>query len=495
MDFLLEIFTEDVVKGLVFGLEIFFIVYLIGYATFLFASVIVGSNQLFTDIKKKRLRNEIRHEYYVPISIIVPAYNEEVTITDTIRSLLSLDYRIYEIIVVNDGSKDRTGEVVAETFRLHPVLRPIRRQVPCKEQISVYEGVGNGRVPITLINKNNGGKADSINMGINASKYPYFVCMDADSILQRDSLTKIAIPVLENQNVVAVGSMIRISNDSVFEDGKLIQMRLPRKLTPAFQVLEYERSFLASRILLDKFNGNLIISGAFGLFKKDAVINVGGYRVGSIGEDMELIVKLHSYYRSNHLPYVIKYAYDAICWTQAPERFRDLIKQRKRWHIGLFQSMTGHTAIARTPSYLYYLIYELLSPIIELVGTVVSVLAYYYGLLHLKYMLVLFLVYALFGSMLTVISFLTRNFLSETRVRFRDVIKAFLLCVPENVCIRFVMSWTRLLSLLFYRGNKTKWGRIKRYKIAYESSEAQTGPEEAPTTDAEPAEAPSAAKK
>lgn len=351
--------------------------------------------------------------------------------------------------------------------------RPIRRQVECKDALSIFEGVHESGVSITLINKENGGKADSINMGINAAKYPYFVCMDADSVLQRDSLSKIATPILENQNVIAVGSMIRISNDSVFENGQLVQLRLPKKLIAAFQVLEYERSFLASRILLDKFNANLIISGAFGLFRKDAVINVGGYQVGSMGEDMELIVKLHAYYRSNQLPYSIKYAYDAVCWTQAPERLRDLIKQRKRWHIGLMQSMSRHPSLITLGSYIYYLLYELLSPVIELVGIFVTFLAYCFELLNLRYMLILFLVYALFGSMLTVISFLARNFLSDVRVRKRDVVKAFLLCIPENVCIRFILAWTRFFSILFYRGKKTKWGSIKRYAIDYDREKAE----------------------
>lgn len=459
------------VKQILKVIEIFFVLYLTGYSTFLFASVLVGSSQLFTDIKKRQLHNAIHHDYYVPISIIVPAYNEEVTIAQTVRSLLNLDYRTYEIIVVNDGSKDNTASLTIDTFNLHQVQRPIRRQVQCKNPVSIYEGIGPNRVPITLINKENGGKADSINMGINAAKFPYFVCMDADSILQRDSLTKIATPILENQNVIAVGSMIRISNDSVFKDGQLVQLRLPKKLIPAFQVLEYERSFLASRILLDKFNANLIISGAFGLFRKDAVINVGGYQVGSMGEDMELIVKLHSYYRSNRLPYFIKYAYDAVCWTQAPERLRDLVKQRKRWHIGLLQSMTKHVKMFTFGSYIYYLLYELLSPVIELVGILVTILAYLTGLLNLRYMLILFLVYALFGSMLTIISFLARNFLSDIRVRKRDIVKAFLLCIPENIIIRFVLAWTRLFSILFYRGKKTKWGAIKRYEIDYNQNQ------------------------
>lgn len=465
--FLQEIFTLETVKTILTYVEIFFVIYLLGYSTFLFVSVVSGGNELFENIKKKRLRNEINHDYYVPISVIVPAYNEELTIAETIKSLLNLDYKIYEIIVVNDGSKDETLDRVIKTFNLHEVKRPIRRQLQCEEITAVYENAAGNKVPITLINKVNGGKADSINMGINASKYPYFVCMDADSILQADSLTKIAVPVLENQNVVAVGSMIRISNDSVFENGKLVQSRLPKKLIPALQVLEYERSFLASRILLDKFNANLIISGAFGLFKKDAVISVGGYKVSSMGEDMELIVKLHSYHRSNKLPYQIKYAYDAVCWTQAPERLRDLIKQRKRWHIGLLQSLTQHKNLFTSGSYWYYLIYELLSPFIELTGMVVTLLATAFGLLNIKFMIIFFLIYALFGSMLTVISFLTRNFLSDSKVKFIDVIKAFLLCIPENIILRFIMAWTRIFAILFYRGKKTKWGSIKRVKINY----------------------------
>lgn len=464
-------FNVDAVKTALYYVEIFFVLYLTGYSTFLFASTIISSVQLFKDARKKQLRNIIHHDYYVPISIIVPAHNEAVTIVDTINSLVHLDYKIYEIIIVNDGSTDNTGELVSSSFHLRQVYRPIHLQLACQEALSIFEGTAANNIPITLVNKQNGGKADSINMGINVSQYPYFVCMDADSILQRDSLEKIAIPVFENKNVIAVGSMIRISNGTVFKDGKPVETHLPQKLIPALQVLEYERSFLASRILLDKFNANLIVSGAFGLFKKDAVLNVGGYKVGSVGEDMELIMKLHSYYSTNHLPYAIKYAYDAVCWTQAPERLRDLIKQRRRWHIGLMQSMAGHKLLTKF-SYLYYLFYELLSPMIELVGIFATLLACAFDLLNIKYMVLFFLVYALFGSMLTVISFITRNFLSDTRCDFKDILKAFLLCLPENILLRFLMAWTRLFAILFYRRKQTKWGQIQRNKIEYDTDKA-----------------------
>lgn len=469
MDFFMQLTQPETLKSILVIVELFFVVYLIGYASFLFCSVLVGGDQVFEGLKKKQLRNEIRHDYYVPVSIVVPAYNEEVTVLETIKSLLALDYKIYEIIVVNDGSKDNTVKIVTENFGLRKVYRPIRKQLPCKDAIDVYEGTSSKGINITLIDKENGGKADSINMGINVSKYPYFVCMDADSILERESLTKIAVPVLENEDVIAVGSMIRISNDSIFEDGKLVKLKLPKKILPAFQVLEYERSFLASRILLDKFNANLIISGAYGLFKKDAVINVGGYHAGCMGEDMELIMKLHAYYRSNKLPYKIKYAYDAVCWTQAPERLRDLIKQRRRWHIGLIQSMVKHKSVMTMGSYMYYLFYEMLSPCIELGGAIFTLLAYYAGLLSFTHMVWLIGIYALFGAMLTVISFTARNVLNEQSVSFGDILRAFALCIPENLGLRFILAWTRIFAPLHMRKNM-KWGEIKRYKISYDSS-------------------------
>lgn len=260
----------------------FFIAYLIGYSTFLFLSVVVGSLELYKHRRQEMFKSILPSDYYLPISIIVPAYNEEVTVADTVRSLLTLEYRAYEIIVVDDGSKDRTSEVLAETFDMHLVHRPIRRQINCQREEYVYETRAQ-KVPVTLIRKKNGGKADALNMGINAANFPYFICMDADSVLQYDSLRRIAQPILENGNVVAVGGIVRISNDVELENGRVKRYRLPRSILAFMQVLEYDRSFLASRILFDRFNGSLIISGAFGLFKKDTVIAAGGYDSGTMG--------------------------------------------------------------------------------------------------------------------------------------------------------------------------------------------------------------------
>ena len=450
----------------------FFIAYLIGYSTFLFLSVVVGSLELYKHRRQEMFKSILPSDYYLPISIIVPAHNEEITVVDTVRSLLALDYRSYEIIVVDDGSSDATSEVLAEAFDMHVVHRPIRRRIECRREECVYETSAQ-KVPLTLIRKENGGKADALNMGINASTFPYFICMDADSVLQYDSLRRIAQPVLEDGKVVAVGGIVRISNDVELENGRVKRYRLPRSILAFMQVLEYDRSFLASRILFDRFNGSLIISGAFGLFKKDTVIAVGGYDNKTMGEDMELVVKLHEYCTINGIDYAIRYATDAICWTQVPERLRDLCKQRKRWYLGLFQSMYKHRIMfcnyrfgaVSYVSYIYFLIYELLSPFIEVFGVFTMVLAWWCDLINVPFMLLFFLIYAVFGGVLTLTAFFSRIYTANLSVSFRDGVKAVCLCLFELGLLRFILAWVRCTAFVGYKKKKLNWGRIERRKI------------------------------
>ncbi|MBM6830188.1 glycosyltransferase family 2 protein [Anaerotignum lactatifermentans] len=453
---------------------IFFVLYLIGYASFLFLSVAVGSATLYQTKRRNRLKNELAGDYFIPVSIIVPAYNEEVTIETSIRSLLALEYKLYEIIVVDDGSRDRTGEVVREAFHMHHVNRPIQRKIVCQPEEAVYETYTQ-KVPITLIQKRNGGKADALNMGINAAKYPYFICMDADSVLQYDALEKIMRPVLEEGNVVAVGGAVRPSNGAEIKNGHVVSYRMPDKLLPCMQVLEYDRSFLAARILFDKFNGSIIISGAFGLFKKSVVVDAGGYDATTMGEDMELVVKLHVFCREHNIPYRIRYATDAICWTQAPESLGDLRKQRRRWHIGLFQSMMGHRrmfanfkyGLVGFVSYLYFLIYELFSPYIEVFGVFTIILAFMVDLINVPFMILFFFIYVMYSSVLSLTAFFSRTHTIDLKLRISDVFKAIGLCAVEVSCLRFILAWTRAAALIGYKRKKQSWGSIERKKIEF----------------------------
>ena len=357
---------------------------------------------------------------------------------------------------------------------MHRVSRPIHRQIECQPEEFIYE-TRDTRVPLTVIRKKNGGKADALNMGINAANYPSFICMDADSVLQYDSLKNISQPILEKPNVVAVGGLIRLSNDVELENCRVKKYQLPKNIIACMQVLEYDRSFLASRIMFDKFNGSLIISGAFGLFKKDVVIAAGGYNNKTMGEDMELVVKLHEYCTVNNMKYTICYATDAICWTQAPEKLSNLKKQRKRWHLGLFQSMIKHRKMLFNPkfgavgyiSYLYFLIYELLSPFIEIFGVLTMLLAFATDLINIPFMVLFFLIYAVFGSVLSLTAFFSRIYTSDLKVTFSDAVKACLLCVFEITCLRFVLAWVRATAFFGYRKKKLQWGRIERKKINF----------------------------
>ena len=295
------------VDGFLDAMAVFFLIYLMVYASYLFLSVTVGAWRLYTTDRMRRIKNELKHDFYFPVSILVPAYNEEVTILDSIESLLKLDYRLYEIVIIDDGSKDRTRELLVEHFHMRKVARPIRLQLKCQPIREVYETTDT-RVKVTLLRKLNGGKGDALNAGINASAYPYFVCIDADSFLQRDSLERIVQPVMENDDVVAVGGQVRVAQCiELDEEGNTVAYHLPWNMLSGMQVMEYDRSFLASRILLDGFNGNFIISGAFGLYKKDVVVAAGGYANDTLGEDMELVVKLHAFCRNNLQRYEIRY--------------------------------------------------------------------------------------------------------------------------------------------------------------------------------------------
>ena len=463
---------RDFIQGFLLCVEFFFVLYLIGYSSFLFLSVAVGSSDLYASKRRNLLKNELGNDYYVPVSVIVPAHNEGVTIEATVRSLLALDYKLYEIIVVDDGSADNTSQVVIDAFDMRRIDRPIQRRVPCQPDEEVYETRA-WKVPITLVRKKNGGKADALNMGINVSNYPYILCMDADSVLQYDSLEKIVRPVLEDHRVVAVGGTVRPCNGAEIENGKVVRYRMPNKLLACMQVLEYDRSFLASRILFDKFNGNIIISGAFGLFLNIVVIAAGGYDSSTMGEDMELVVKLHVFCRENDRDYRIRYVTDAICWTQVPEKLSDLIKQRRRWHIGLFQSMMRYRNILANPkygavsfiSYFYFLIYELFSPYIEVFGVFVTLLAFAVDLINVPFMILFFAIYVVYSALLSLTAFFARIHTIDLKLYPSDAAKAILLCIVEVSCVRFILAWVRMTALIGYHKKKNTWGKIERQRI------------------------------
>lgn len=460
-------------KLIIDAINIFFFYYVFIYAIVFFISTISSVLELNEDRRKRKYFNKLSiksNENYVPVSILVPAYNEESTVADCIESLAHQDYPDYEIIVIDDGSSDNTSSVVVDRFNLKKVARPIRRLVNCRKEESIYEGVINNKIKITLVKKENGGKADALNMGINISNYPLFISLDADSILQKDSLTNIVMPYMEDDTTVAVGGNIKVSNSVVLDNGEVVKILTPKNLFVIFQTIEYFRVFLTTRVWFNKFNGNLIISGAFGLFKKSAAINVGGYDTNTIGEDMDLVVKLHSFYRKNKLPYSIKYSHKAICWSQVPENYNDLKGQRRRWHIGLITSLYTHKYIflnlkyglVGVFSFLYFVIFEMLSCIVDVFGLFLIVVSYFLGFLNIDFLFTFLIVYIGYGVVISIASIILESYSFRNTLNFKSIFVYTIFSVLESFGYRQICGWFRLSGFFGYKKRKHQWSKISR---------------------------------
>lgn len=404
--------------------------------------------------------------YTKPISVVVPAYNEEATIIDNITSLLDLNYPEFEIIVVNDGSNDKTLEKVIQHFNLRKIDVEVNMQVQCNEIKGVY---GSYILPnLVLIDKENGGKADALNVGINLSKYPLFCGIDADCIIEKDALLRIVKPFLKYEDTIAVAGMVRIANGCTIKDGKLLEAKLPKKAIVRFQIIEYFRAFLTSRIGWERINALVIVSGAFGLFRKSALIKVGGYSK-TIGEDMEITLKMHEYFRKNNLKYKIDFTSDAVCWTQAPDTLKGLKSQRIRWHRGLTDSILKHKKMIFNPKYgivgmlsmPYFLFVEMLGPVIEMIGYVMFVILIITGTLSKFFAFVFFMAF-LYGILFSLCAILFEEFSYKRYNGVKEITKLVIYTFFEQFFYRQITVWWRVISFLNFKSGSKEWGTIKR---------------------------------
>lgn len=313
------------------------------------------------------------------ISIIAPAYNETLNIVENVRSLLSSHYANYDVIIVNDGSKDDSLEKLIKTYDLIKVDYLVNTQIPTKPlREGVFKSTNPAFEKLIVVDKENGGKADALNTGLNISTNKYVACIDVDCLLLEESLQKMIKPFLESTDakVIAAGGVIRIANSCVIKDGKLLDVNLPKNLIVRGQILEYLRAFLLGRMAWSKLNGLLVISGAFGLFDKKTAIEVGGYDTNTVGEDMEIIVRMRRHMEEQKIKYKVAYIPDPLCWTEAPDNYKIFISQRNRWTRGTIETLKKHRKIGfnrkyntlGTISYPYWLIYERLAPVIEVTG-------------------------------------------------------------------------------------------------------------------------------
>ncbi|HBK55703.1 MAG TPA: glycosyl transferase [Xanthomonadales bacterium] len=404
-----------------------------------------------------------------PISLLVPAYNEEATIAASVRALLQIDYPDYEILVANDGSRDGTLDALIREFQLHPYPEAYRNRLTTQPVKAIYRSRRYRNLKV--LDKANGGKADALNSLINIARYPLFACVDADSVLQRDSLSRIVLPFLTDPDTIAVGGTIRIANGCDIRHGFLVRTGLPSNPIAVVQIVEYLRAFLFGRLGWSQFNGVLIISGAFGLFHKETVIGVGGYRHDTLGEDMELVVRLHRVLSARGQRYRIVSVPDPVCWTEAPESLRVLYRQRTRWQRGLAESLWTNLGLlfarrsgaAGWLTFPFMLVFDLFGPILEVLGYVFVFGAYWTGFLNLQAMLLFLAVAIGFGVLVSIFSLLIEELSFRTYRSRSDLPILLLTAILENFGYRQLTSvWRFWATVKWLAGRKSSWGNMER---------------------------------
>jgi cellulose synthase/poly-beta-1,6-N-acetylglucosamine synthase-like glycosyltransferase len=355
----------------------------------------------------EHLQRLLASEALPPLSLLVPAYNEEVTITSSLLSFLTLEYPQLEVVVVNDGSTDRTIDVLVREFDLYEVPPAFPVVVATKPVRAYYRSRRHARV--LVIDKANGGKADSLNAAMNAARHPFVVAVDADTVIEPDALVRLARPFLLGTNVAAVGGTIRVVNNCTVELGRVTDARVDARWLPGCQVVEYLRAFLFGRLGWNRLGGNLIISGAFGLFRKEYLRAIGGYRTGNVTEDMDLVVRLHRYLCENGIKAELPFIPDPVAWTEVPVTASVLGRQRERWHRGLIGTLWEHRVMLFNPRYgrigmlsmPFYLFGELLAPVVELIGWVTLVLGLAVGAVNGSFALLFLAVAIGYGMLLS----------------------------------------------------------------------------------------------
>lgn len=404
-----------------------------------------------------------------PISLLVPGYNEELSIVQSVRSLLSLQYPAFEVVVINDGSKDGTLRVLKEAFALVETERFYDTPCPHQPIRAIYASPTQPR--LVVVDKENGGKADALNAGVNVSRAPVLCAMDADSLLETDALLRACRPFIdEPEKTIAVGGTIRIVNGCRVSGGRVLEVRAPRRSLPLIQTVEYLRAFLMARLAWARIGCLMVISGAFGLFSRAAVIEVGGYSLGTVGEDMELIVKLHRRAREKKRDYRIGFVPEPVCWTEAPEDMAVLARQRARWHRGTLETFAKHRDMLFNPRYGrvgfigmgHVLLTDVLGPIIEVIGYFLVPILWGLGILSTDYLLAFIAVTFSMGVVVSVGALALEEMELRRFPRGRDLWLLFATSIMENFGYRQLSNFWRLRGLWQWTQKSHGWGEMTR---------------------------------
>jgi cellulose synthase/poly-beta-1,6-N-acetylglucosamine synthase-like glycosyltransferase len=406
------------------------------------------------------------------ISLLLPAFDEEAGIVESVRSLLSLRYPRLEVIVVDDGSTDATLERLRDAFELAPVRKALRGLVATRPVLATY--VSRRHPELVVIAKENGGKADALNAGVDIARHDFVCAIDADALIEERALLQVALPILEDpQLVAATGGIVRIANGCTVDHGRVVSVGLPRSRLATLQVVEYFRAFLIGRVGWSRMNALLIISGAFGLFRRSLVEEVGGWWTGTVGEDVELVVRLHRRLRERAEDYRIAFIPDPVCWTEAPEDLGTLGRQRRRWHRGLTQTLWRHRRVLLNPRYgalglvafPYFVVFELLGPLIEILGPPATIVFWATGRLSTLFLVAFLVVSVLLGILLSIAALALEEFSFRRHPRTSEVARLIVYAVVENLGYRQLNDLWRVLAFVDLALRRHAWGAQRRRGI------------------------------
>lgn len=406
------------------------------------------------------------------VSIIAPAYNEGRTIVENVRSLLSIYYGNLELIIVNDGSKDDSLQKLIDVYQLEKIDFFVRNRLHTKKVRGIYKSKNPAFKKLIVVDKENGGKADALNAGINVSANDYIICIDVDCILEQDAILKLVKPFLEqtDKKIIAVGGVIRIANSCEIKDGKLEKVRLPKQYLPRMQALEYIRAFLLARMAWSRLNGLLLISGAFGAFDKDIVIKCGGYNHNTVGEDMELVVRMRRYMEEQNQKYQVTFIPDPLCWTEAPASFLILGRQRNRWMRGTVETLRIHKKMFFNPrygllgmlSYPYWFFFEMVAPIVEFFGFAAFLVLAVTGMVHwdvffsfLIFIISFSFLYSSFAVFMEVVTY--NQYKKKT-----EILKLLLTSFTEPFIYHPFIVWASIKGIADLWRKKKSWGEMTR---------------------------------
>lgn len=419
----------------------------------------------------------IKRSPYTPgVSIVAPAYNEEMTIVENVNSLLAQDYPLFEVIIVNDGSKDGTLQKLIENFDLVEVPYAYVAQLKTKPYKRMFKSTRPEFAKLKVVDKENGGtKADAVNAGLNAAAFPYFINTDVDCILAKDAIFQCIMPLLSQENIIAVSGAMALSNGCKVEKGQIIEAYPPHKLIPLFQTLEYMRSFLIGKMGWSTINAMPNVSGGYGLFKTDIVISAGGYSPDSFAEDMDMLIRMVAYCCEAKIPYkVIQIPYTC-CWTEGPGNLKVLSRQRVRWGRGLIQTFYNHRRIVGNRNYSrlgkitlpYLFIFEFLAPVIEFFGFFTFIFLAVIGAINWGNALIMFLAIYTFCILLSMVVISFDYTIGGSYKTVKSYLWILLAAMAEPFIYHPMVVYFSIRGYWNYLlGKKAVWGEMTRKGFA-----------------------------